>query len=240
MTIDRLQFIDAVNKTHVLPSAYAEDILVRLAHNSSAIEGNTLSLSDTITLLVDQLTPTAGVSMREIYEVANHREALIRVLQAVSDEQPLTVNLVRDLHSRLMDHLAYDRGNLKTSANVVLGAAWEPAPPSRVLNLMREWADQVEWQTANLDGQPLLEAIAASHIRFERIHPFSDGNGRTGRAIVAYQTIRRFGFPAIVSAADRSEYIRLLDTVDAPGLAAMLAISLASEADRVERFGHNN
>jgi Fic family protein len=217
MTIDRLQFIDAVNKTHVLPSAYAEDILVRLAHNSSAIEGNTLSLSDTITLLVDQLTPTAGVSMREIYEVANHREALIRVLQAVSDEQPLTVNLVRDLHSRLMDHLAYDRGNLKTSANVVLGAAWEPAPPSRVLNLMREWADQVEWQTANLDGQPLLEAIAASHIRFERIHPFSDGNGRTGRAIVAYQTIRRFGFPAIVSAADRSEYIRLLDTVDAPG-----------------------
>jgi len=160
----------------------------------------------------------------------------VRLLQAIADNEPLTSKLVRELHASLMDHLAFDCGEYKTSSNAILGAKFEPAPPSRVPELMMQWADQTEWQTTNLNNEALLEAIAASHIAFERIHPFSDGNGRTGRAIIAFQTIRRFGFPAIISVADKSEYLRLLDNQDATGLAQLLATSLANETERRGRF----
>jgi Fic family protein len=232
MTWTRQEFRTDVASTGVLSPAHAEDLLVRLAHHSSALEGNTLTLADTITLLVDERVPVAGTPMRELYEVTNHYQAFARVLRAVADDEPLTTSLVKDLHAALMDHLAHDSGQYKTSSNIIAGAFWQPAPPARVPELMLEWADQAEWQTAQLDNEALLAAIAGGHIAFERIHPFADGNGRTGRAIIAYQTIRRFGFPAIIQVNQRSAYITMLDAQNTSALARLLAVSLADEAGR--------
>ncbi|WP_052711052.1 Fic family protein [Pseudofrankia sp. DC12] len=232
MTWTRQEFLADVAGSGVLPAAYADDVLVRLAHHSAAIEGNTLTLSDAITLLIDERAPVAGTPMRELYEVANHYQALARLLRAIADDEPLTTSLVRDLHSALMDHLAHDHGQYKTSSNIVAGASWRPAPPARVSELMLQWADQAEWQTANLDNEALLEAVASGHIAFERIHPFTDGNGRTGRAIIAYQAIRRFGFPAIIEVGQRPAYLAMLDAQDTPALTRLLAVSLADEAGR--------
>jgi Fic family protein len=212
MTLDHARFHEEVQATGIFDPAYADDVLARLAYNSSAIAGNTLTLADTITLLVDELAPRAGTPLRELYEVSNHRDAIARILRAVADDEPLTGRLVTDLHGVLMDHLAHDHG--------------------QVPELMQQWVDQTEWQTANLDGPPLLEAFAQSHIAFERIHPFSDGNGRTGRALIAYQTVRKYGFPAIVRVDQRSSYLRMLDAEDVPGLAVLLATNLTAEADR--------
>jgi Fic family protein len=232
MTWVRAEFLADIARTAVLSPAYAEDVLARLAHHSAAIEGNTLTMADTVTLLLDERTPTAGTPVRELYEVANHYQALARILRAVADDEPLSVGLVLDLHRALMDHLVSDRGAFKTSDNLVTGASWRPVPPSQVPERMRQWADQAEWQTANLEDQDLIEAIAAAHIAFERIHPFADGNGRTGRAVVAYQTIRRLGFPAIVQVAHRAAYIAMLDAEDVSALTRLLAVALAEEADR--------
>ncbi|KPM56864.1 hypothetical protein CcI49_36865 [Frankia sp. CcI49] len=234
MTWTRPEFLAEIARTGILSPEYAEDVLVRLAHHSTAIEGNTLTLADTITLLVDERVPVAGTPVRELYEVTNHYQALARLLTAVADGEPLTTELVRDLHAALMDHLTHDRGQYKTSSNIVTGASWRPTSPERVPELMLQWADQAEWQTANLDNEALLEAIARAHIAVERIHPFSDGNGRTGRAIIAYQTIRRFGFPAIIQVAQRSGYIAMLDAQDTPALTRLLAVSLADEAGRAQ------
>ncbi|GHH79723.1 Fic family protein [Promicromonospora soli] len=232
MTLDHARFHDEVQATGVFDPAYADDVLARLAYNSSAIEGNTLTLADTITLLVDELTPRAGTPLRELYEVSNHRDALARVLRAVAVDEPLTGRLVTDLHGVLMDHLAHDHGRYRSSSNRTTGAAGRPAAPSQVPQLMQRWIDQTEWQTANLDGPPLLEAFAQSHIAFERIQPFSDGNGRTGRALIAYQTVRKYGFPAIVRVDQRSSYRTMLDAEDVSGLAVLLATNLTAEADR--------
>ena len=175
-----------------------------------------MTLGESVTLLVDELTP-AGKPVREVSEVANHREGLVAVFQAIVADEPLTDQLVTTFHAALMDHLLPDRGQYKTSGNAIVGAAFAPTPPERVPEAMRQWADQTDWQTRNLDGAPLLEAIAASHIAFERIHPFSDGNGRTGRLVLAYQTILRFDVPAIITADLRPTTWASLRTRTRPG-----------------------
>ena len=234
MTLDRDRFRGAAERSGLFTADYAEDVLVRLAHHSSAIEGNTLSLSDTITLLIDEVTPS-GKSVREAYEIQNHREALLLVIEAVASDAALDDRLVRGMHRALLDHLLPDRGEYKSSSNLVAGASFVPTAPEHVAEAMRQWADQADWQTRHLDGAALLEAIAASHINFERIHPFADGNGRTGRLIAVFQLVKRFGVPAVITADQRSEYLGLLDAQDARGLATLLARQLALETDRVQR-----
>lgn len=237
MTLDRDAFLAAVSASGRLSAAYAEDVLVRLAHHSAAIEGNTFTISETVTLLVDELLPRGGLSVREFYELANHRGAVVRIVQALDGDEPLTDPLVRQLHSLLMDHLLHDRGEYKQSSNAVVGATWQPTAPHQVPEAMRQWAEQSDWQVRNLTGVDRLEAIARSHIQFERIHPFTDGNGRVGRAVLALQTLQAYGVPAIVPESDRSEYLRLLDEADAIGFAEMLSVHLAAETARAARFG---
>jgi len=237
MTLDRDAFLAAVTASGRLSAPYAEDLLVRLAHHSAAIEGNTFTISETVTLLVDELLPRGGLSVREFYELANHRGAVVRIVQAVDADEPLTDQLVRELDMLLMDHLLHDRGEYKQSSNAVVGASWRPTPPHRVPELMRQWAEQSDWQARHLTGVDRLEAIAQSHIGFERIHPFSDGNGRVGRAVLALQTLQAYGVPAIVPESERSEYLRLLDDADAGGFAQMLSVHLTAETERAARFG---
>lgn len=236
MTLDRDTFLTAVTASGRLPAAYAEDVLVRLAHHSSAIEGNTLTISDTVTLLVDELLPRGGVSVREYHEVANHRAAVVRIVCAVDADERLTDRLVRELHALLLDHLLHDRGEYKQSSNAVVGASWQPLAPHRVPETMRHWADQSDWQLRHLKGVNRLEAIARSHIEFERIHPFSDGNGRVGRAVLVLQTMQAYGVPAIVRESNRSDYLRLLDTADASGFAELLSSNLTAETARAAQF----
>lgn len=214
----------------------AEDVLVRLAHHSAAIEGNTLTISDTVTLLVDELLPRGGVSVREFYEVANHRGAVARIVQAVDADEPLTDRLVRALHALLLDHLLHDRGQYKQSSNAIVGANWRPVAPHRVPEVMRQWADQSDWQLRHLSGVDRLEAIARMDALEIDVRPFTDGNGRVGRAVLALQTMQAYRVPAIVSEHDRSEYLQLLDEADASGFARMLSANLAVETARAAQF----
>ena len=233
MTWAHERYHAAVALSGLWSSAYADDVLARLAHHSSSIEGNTLTLAETLTLLVEDRSPS-GKHLRELYEVANHREALTLVVNAVADDRALDVEFVREVHAALTDHLVWDPGAFKTSENRIAGASFEPLAPSRVPERMRQWADQAAWQTANLDNQELLQAIASSHIQFERMHPFSDGNGRTGRMLIAFQTIARFGYPAIIDPSRKAEYIEMLDSQNAPALRDELLRALASESQRAE------
>ena len=232
MTWAHEQYQAAVARSGLWSPTYADDVLARLAHHSSSIEGNTLTLAETLTLFIEDRSPY-GKRLRELYEVANHREALALVVDAVADNRALDVDFVLGVHAALTDHLVWDPGAFKTSGNRIAGASFETLPPSRVPERMRQWADQAAWQTVNLDNQELLQAIASSHIQFERMHPFSDGNGRTGRMLIAFQTIVRFGYPAIVDPGRKAEYIEMLDSQNVPALRDELLHALVSESERV-------
>jgi Fic family protein len=236
MTITRDEFCDIVADTGVLNADYALDVLVRMAHHSAAIEGNTLTLSDTMTLLLDELSPSEAKPIRELYEVANHREAFGDVLLRLSQNQMLDVQFIKTVHHDLLIHIKEDAGRFKQRPNIVLGAAFEPAPPGQVTNLLTQWIDNANWQIENLSVIDLPEILARQHIEFEKIHPFSDGNGRTGRMILMFLSLKRFGVPIIINVAQRSEYISLLQHEDTVGLGDLFSESILTEKKRLERL----
>lgn len=237
MTLTRAAFFAQIAQAERLTPEYAEDLLVRIAHHSSAIEGNSLTVPDAITLLVDELIPSGGKTMRELYEVANHREALARVVTHAASGQQLTGTFIRELQADLLDHIRDDRGEWKTTQNAILGARTETAEPSEVPWLMEQWAENAQWQAENLTGANALSAIASAHAEFERVHPFADGNGRTGRMLIMWQTLKAFGVPIVIEVDRREQYIAALHEDDRVALTDLLADCLLTELERATRFG---
>jgi len=234
MTLSRAQFFDIIERTEKFTPTYADDVLVRIAHHSSAIEGNTLTLADTVSLLIDERTPSAGKPLRELYEVANHREAFASAVQHAFSGEPLTTAFVRQIHGELMDHILEDKGKWKASENIILGAKHDTAPPSKVPWLMEQWVENASWQASNLTGPDVLLAIADAHIDFERIHPFADGNGRTGRMLIMWQALRALATPIIIEVGQRPSYIGALQEGDRVALTQLLTRQYLREQKRMK------
>ena len=101
---------------------------------------------------------------------------------------------------------------------------------------MEQWAQNAQWQAENLKGSAAVEAIAGSHADFERIHPFADGNGRTGRMLLMWQTLKAFGLPVIIEVDSRPRYIAALTDDDRTALATLVGTCLLDERERAARF----
>ncbi|MEX5397569.1 Fic family protein, partial [Streptococcus sp. ZJ93] len=133
--------------------------------------------------------------------------------------------------------LQHDRGRFKTAQNAIIGAEFKTATPTETPYLMTQWADNTSYRLESAKGiSELLEVLADTHIQLERIHPFSDGNGRTGRLIMMYLAMRYLNAPVIISKDDRAKYMELLANQDTAGLAELLKQSLDYEKDRVAQF----
>src|SRR5699024_12149240 len=79
---------------------YLNDVLVRLAHHSSAIEGNTITLPETATIILDQTLPNnSKITRREYFEVLNHEQTFEYVIDQIRNETPLSVSVIKDIRS---------------------------------------------------------------------------------------------------------------------------------------------
>lgn len=219
---------------------YLDDILVRLAHHSTAIEGNTISLPETVSIILNNTLPSSsGASVREFYEIDNHRQAFEFMMDMLRQDEPLSVALIQEMHSKLTDRLHYDRGQFKKNDNRIVGAEFKTALPAETPGLMIQLVDNLNHrlEVANDDDEK-IEAIVDSHIQFERIHPFSDGNGRTGRMIMNYSLLKEKLPPFIVHKSDRGVYIERLANQDVEGLKKMAHEEMNQERERMIDFGH--
>ena len=182
-----------MNILHTFSKDYLDDILVRLAHHSAGIEGNTISLPATVSIIVNGTLPMSGkATVREFYEIENHKQAFENMLSHLLNEDPLTVTIIKDIHADLTDRLQYDRGQFKKNENMILGAEFQTASPSETPYLMAQLFDNLTYRLnmAESEDEKLL-AILDTHIQFERIHPFSDGNGQTGRMTLNYSLLQQ-------------------------------------------------
>lgn len=188
-------------------------------HDSTAIEGNTLTLGETVKVLELGLT-ISGKSLREHQEVYGHARAIDLIYRMI--EQPtVTEQDLFELHRAVMDKTAVDAlkpvGNWKQDFNGTTGVVegksvyMEYASPSDVPRLMKRW---LAFFNGRLDqvGKPAdaVRAYAQAHMSFVRIHPFFDGNGRIAR-LIANLPVLRGGYPPIMIPRERrGEYIEFL------------------------------
>jgi len=216
---------------------YLDDILVRMAYHSSGIEGNTISLPETVSIILESTLPGKHKSIREFYEIENHKQAFSLLLDSLANHAPLTLGLVQDFHALLTDRLQHDRGQFKAVQNAIVGAEFKTASPEETPFLMAQWVDNTAYRLDMAKSErEIVEVLADTHIQLERIHPFSDGNGRAGRLILMYLAMKYLGAPVIVSKNDRAEYMELLANQNVQGLADLLQQSLDAEKERMSQF----
>ena len=219
-----------------LTREYIDDLLVRIAYHSSAIEGNTISLADTVTILLHETIP-GKVSKREFYEIENHKQALEYVIDQLENNESLSLNIVRGIHTQLMDHLNFDRGMWKTHDNAIVGADFNTASAHDVPYLMKQWIDNLNYRLhQSKTDEEKIKHILEMHIDFERIHPFSDGNGRTGRLLIIYSLLEHDISPIIIPVDLKPDYIRLLANKDSEGLYNLLYPIALEESKRRKAF----
>ncbi|KAA9239970.1 Fic family protein [Aerococcus tenax] len=213
---------------------YLEDLLVRMAYHSSAIEGNTISLPETVSIIVENSLPNNSKSIREFYEIENHKQAFAYLLEALEDGQGLSVDLIKQTHALLTDRLQHDHGQFKSAQNAIVGAEFKTASPQETPILVAQWVDNTTYRLESKED--CLTVLADTHIIFERIHPFSDGNGRTGRMILLFLALKYLKLPVIISRDNRAEYMEYLANQDTDSLKAMLEKSYQYEKQRVTEF----
>ncbi len=222
-----------------------KDTRVRNTHSSTAIEGNPLTLEQVRMIEEGQSIPS--VTERSRREVLNYFAAL-RFVERHQRQAKITHDSVLELHaiiaSEVMDQ---GRAGRYRDIRVRVGSYLLP-PPEQVSGLMKELLDW--WNKEAAEWSPVLSS-AVIHYRFEEIHPFADGNGRTGRALALWELYRRgFDNHHIFSVdefywEDRPRYYEALDRVRREGgdlttwleyAAEGLDVTLTKVSSRIQRL----
>ncbi len=216
---------------------YLSDLMVRMAHHSTAIEGNTLTQGETKSVLIDGYVPRA-MDMRELNEVLNYKVFMTFLIEQSTSSAPLSLSLIREVHTILFrEAIESVPGQFKQRPNMIVGAGFTPTPPNLVPSALMDWIDNLAAQmdAAASDSDKVL-AICRQHIAFEHIHPFPDGNGRVGRALIVYSCFLEEITPIVIPVERRKEYINYLNTEDLHGFAAFSEQLQAEERKRIEIF----
>ena len=184
-----------------------EDLIVRWTYHSNAIEGNTLTLQETKVAL-EGIT-IGGKSLREHLEAVNHRNAILLLEDLVQKNEPLTEWSLKSLHQLILRGIDDDNAGRYRTVNVRIAGA-EPLPPDhlQVPQLMERFS---AWcQTEAMALHP-VERAARVHSDFVKIHPFSDGNGRTSRLLMNLELMKAGYPPAVLPVDLRLAYYTALD-----------------------------
>jgi len=218
-----------------LPFEYMEDILVRMAHHSTAIEGNTLTQAETISILIHNFIPR-DMSEREYYEVKNYRKAFNTLLEA---DRKITTELIKKYNKYIMENLHDLNGKFKTTQNLILGAEFEPTKPYLVPFEIEDWCNNLSYRLENAKtNEEKVEIIMNQHIKFEKIHPFNDGNGRTGRLLIIHSCLKEGLEPIIIPKEEKGKYINLLACENLKELTKWALLLQEKERDRIEKFSN--
>ena len=204
--------------------------LVDYTHSSNAIEGNTLTLSETAMVLAGL---TIGEKpLKDHLEATGHRDAFCFLEDFVKSGEAVSESFVRQLHSLVLADKPMDKGVYRRIPVMITGAVHTPPQPYMVAPMMEAWVHDL--QTTR--HQPLV-AAAEFHIRFEAIHPFIDGNGRTGRLLSNFILMRSGYLPISIKYEDRRAYYDAFTAYHKDGdLLPMLGIFAERERQRLTDY----
>lgn len=178
-----------------------EEFLVEFTYHSNAIEGNTLTLQETA-MVLEGITIDKK-PLREHLEVIGHKDAFDYVQQLVQDKVPFSERIIKEIHSLVLMDKPQDRGVYRSLPVQIIGAKHTPPQPYLVPIEMEQLMDKYRDMCEKMH---IVERVAWFHLLFESIHPFIDGNGRTGRLLLNLELLQE-GFPSInIKFEDRRNY----------------------------------
>lgn len=181
-----------------------EEFIVEYTYNSNAIEGNTLTLRETNFVLrgltIDQKP------LKDHMEAIGHKEAFDFICELVKDNVPISESIIKQIHYLVLADKKEDRGVYRRVPVRIMGAQHEPVQPYLIEPKMQQLLSNFAASTEHI-----VTKLARFHIEFEEIHPFIDGNGRTGRLLVNLELMKA-GYPPInIKFTDRIAYYNAFD-----------------------------
>ena len=181
-----------------------EEFTVEFTYNSNAIEGNTLTLRETDLVLrgltIDQKP------LKDHMEAVGHKEAFDYVRELVKEQVPMSESIIKQIHYLVLADKKDDRGVYRRVPVHIMGAQHEPVQPYLIQPKMEQL--MIDYGSST---EHIVTKLARFHIEFEGIHPFIDGNGRTGRLLVNLELMKA-GYPPIdIKFTDRIAYYNAFD-----------------------------
>ncbi len=184
---------------------------IGLTFSSNALEGNTLTESETKIILEEGIS-IGGKPLKDHFEAIGHGEGFEKIFQFYK-EKKITENMVKDLH-QLFFHRIDDEnaGQYREVKAFITGSKYPLPAPINIPKLMKACIKKHSVDRKNLHP---VHAAALLHKDFVFIHPFIDGNGRVARLIMNLALLQEGYLIAIISPVLRADYIRLLEKAHA-------------------------
>ena len=193
---------------------------IGFTYSSNALEGNTLTLSETKILLEDGIT-VGGRPLKDCYEAVGHSAAYDFMLElARQKNMKITEDIIKKLHFLFYQKVDSEQAGQYRSIQVYIsGTEYIPPDPTEIPLQMKAMIDQIRISETNLHP---IELAAMTHKKLVDIHPFIDGNGRTARLLMNLILIH-FGYGVVsIPPIWRNEYIN--------------ALSLSRQSNNLEPF----
>jgi len=184
---------------------------IQLTYNSNAIEGSTLTYSETKLILNEGIT-IGGKSMNEHLEAINHKEAISFIEELANiGTKDITFIDIKNLHHLVLKGIDNKNAGAYRTQNVgVVKSDGELHSFTEPLKIQEEMNEFIEWLHSQTIEEPILLATLV-HLKFVSIHPFIDGNGRTARLLMNLVLLQNSYPQAIIKVSNRVEYIQAVE-----------------------------
>ena len=202
-----------------------EQFMIENTYHSNAIEGNCLTLPETALVALESLT-IAKKPLRDHLEVIGHKDAFEYILEISREDTLLTEKEIKAIHSLVLMNDAQNKGSYRRIPVTIINSTHMPPQPYLIQAQMEQLLTDYQQDTRHP-----IEKIADFHIKFERIHPFIDGNGRSGRLILNLELIKAGYLPINVKFSDREDYYQCFQDFDETGN-SQLFISMVAKYEK--------
>lgn len=189
-------------------AALLEKLTILLTYHTNTIEGSTMTMVDVEGVLFQNKVLGNRTAIEQA-EARNHQAALNWLLDKIAESRTFVVSeeVIRGLHLRLMNGIVSDAGQYRKHSVRIMGAHVPLANWQSIRSLLDEFVSFLQED----DSQDLIAKLAKSHAVFEQIHPFSDGNGRTGRLLILAQALSAGSVPPIIVKERKRAYYKCLE-----------------------------
>lgn len=195
---------------------FKNEMGIVVAHSSNALEGNTFTFDETRLLLEKGITSVAR-TFHEHEEIVGYKAGYDFLYTAAKQGQTIDEEFIKKIHFFVLSRKE-SAGQYRTIQNYVgslTKVVYVPPTPSQIADKMSQYVSMIQSDLAKnrelfkqekIEWESIFNTLALHHIEFEKIHPFIDGNGRTGRLLLTYELISMGLLPIDIQVAERTRY----------------------------------